>query len=111
MSDEVEQAMNRVLGHPSTCPHGNPIPGTKGNVGALVRLGEIAAGDTFTVKRIPEELEFTPGMLDFLETNGLVPGSSGRVIDQTKDGGRVITVQDRDVTVDPYAVARIFVEA
>ena len=28
MSDEVEAAMNRVLGAPTTCPHGNPIPGS-----------------------------------------------------------------------------------
>ena len=28
MSDAVEQAMDRVLGSPTTCPHGNPIPGS-----------------------------------------------------------------------------------
>ena len=29
MSDAVEQAMDRVLGSPTTCPHGNPIPGSQ----------------------------------------------------------------------------------
>src|SRR3712207_4599501 len=28
MSDNVEQAMDRLLGEPTTCPHGNPIPGS-----------------------------------------------------------------------------------
>ena len=28
MSTEVEEAMERVLGNPTTCPHGNPIPGS-----------------------------------------------------------------------------------
>ena len=28
MSDAVEEAMDRVLGSPTTCPHGNPIPGS-----------------------------------------------------------------------------------
>ena len=28
MSDHVEQAMDRLLGSPTTCPHGNPIPGS-----------------------------------------------------------------------------------
>ena len=28
ISDSVEAAMNRILGDPTTCPHGNPIPGS-----------------------------------------------------------------------------------
>ena len=28
MSTNVEQAMDRLLGSPTTCPHGNPIPGS-----------------------------------------------------------------------------------
>ena len=28
MSEAVEKAMNRLLGNPTTCPHGNPIPGS-----------------------------------------------------------------------------------
>ena len=28
MSEHVEQAMDRLLGSPTTCPHGNPIPGS-----------------------------------------------------------------------------------
>ena len=28
MSDKVEAAMDRILGTPTTCPHGNPIPGS-----------------------------------------------------------------------------------
>lgn len=111
MSDEVEAAMNRVLGSPSTCPHGNPIPGTEGNVGALIRLGEIGEGSEFTVKRIPEELEFTPGMLDFLESNGLVPGSTGKVLALGNDGSRTVQVDGKNVAVDSYATSRIFVEA
>jgi Mn-dependent DtxR family transcriptional regulator len=29
MSSEVEDALDRVLGSPTTCPHGNPIPGSQ----------------------------------------------------------------------------------
>ena len=28
MSTSVESAMDRLLGNPTTCPHGNPIPGS-----------------------------------------------------------------------------------
>ena len=111
MSDEVEAAMNRVLGNPATCPHGNPIPGTPASARPRMRLAEIGDGETFTVRRIPEELEFTPGMLDFLEKSRLVPGSSGRVVSHDHDGGRVVEIDGTKVTVDSYATSRIFVEA
>ena len=60
--------MDRLLGEPTTCPHGNPIPGSS-YVGArrAPAVGTVASAPTFTVSRIPEELEFTPGLLDFLE--------------------------------------------
>jgi DtxR family Mn-dependent transcriptional regulator len=29
MSDSVEAAIDRLLGSPTTCPHGNPIPGSE----------------------------------------------------------------------------------
>ena len=76
MSEAVETAMVRVLGEPTTCPHGNPIPGTNYVPPAAIRLSELSSGQEFTVSRIPEELEFTPGMLEFLEKSHLVPGST-----------------------------------
>ena len=33
ISDEVEARLVELLGHPTTCPHGNPIPGL-GRIGA-----------------------------------------------------------------------------
>ena len=77
MSDAVEQAMDRVLGSPTTCPHGNPIPGSSYLEPTLVPLSEVEVGGSFIVNRIPEELEFTPGLLDFLEEASIVPGHSG----------------------------------
>ena len=54
--------MDRLLGDPTTCPHGNPIPGsdyTAPDAVAARRASRVGAA--FTVSRIPEELEFTPG--------------------------------------------------
>src|SRR5918999_5726531 len=67
IDENVEVAMDRVLGSPTTCPHGNPIPGSDYRETEAVPLAELDVGATFTVTRIPEELEFTPGVLDFLE--------------------------------------------
>ena len=77
ISDAVEGALIRVLGEPTTCPHGNPIPGAGYQMPNVRPLSEVKVGDTFTINRIPEELEFTPGLLDYLEENELLPGNSG----------------------------------
>ena len=111
MSDEVEEAMERVLGNPTTCPHGNPIPGSDYEAPEAVRLNKIGEGSTFTVTRIPEELEFTPGMLDYLEKWRLVPGYSGTVTGIARDGSMTVNVEGNDVEVDPFATSRIFVTA
>ena len=61
ISEPVEAAIVRVLGNPTTCPHGNPIPGADYHAPAAVPLSDVTVGGGFTVTRIPEELEFTPG--------------------------------------------------
>ena len=66
ISTPVEDAMAKLLGDPTTCPHGNPIPGSDYRAPDLVALSELAVGDGFTITRIPEELEFAKGMLEFL---------------------------------------------
>ena len=76
MSDAVEAAMDRVLGNPTTCPHGNPIPGSLYDAPTMVPLSDILVGHSFTIARIPEELEFAPGVLDFLEEASILPGLS-----------------------------------
>ncbi len=108
MSDDVEHAIDRLLGNPTTCPHGNPIPGSSYQGDDAVPLATLAVGSTFTVTRIPEELEFTPGMLDFLEEYDVVPGSLGRV-QAADDGACTVTIGKKDVDIDSFASARILV--
>src|SRR5690349_167533 len=56
MSDSVESAMDRVLGSPTTCPHGNPIPGSQYSAPESTPLAGLPVGQHFVVNRIPEEL-------------------------------------------------------
>ena len=111
MSNDVESAMVRVLNNPTTCPHGNPIPGS-GHIGvATAPLSSVATGADFTVSRIPETLEFAPGILDFLEEVHLLPGRVGNLVSTNHDGSVEVRVEGRSVTVDAYASARLMVEA
>ncbi|MDA0371970.1 MAG: metal-dependent transcriptional regulator [Actinomycetota bacterium] len=111
MSDSVEAAMNRLLGAPTTCPHGNPIPGSSYVDPDTRPLGTLSAGTEFTVSRIPEELEFTPGLLEFLESSSIQPGRRGCVSSVDRDGSMELDVDGRRISVDAFASARILVTA
>jgi len=110
ISDAVEVAMNRVLGNPTTCPHGNPIPGSSYDAPTMRPLSELAVGSAFTVARIPEELEFAPGMLDFLEDAHILPGHSGVLTGADADGV-TIEIDGQPVGVQSFASDRILVTA
>jgi len=109
MSDDVEVAIDRLLGNPTTCPHGNPIPGSSYLSDGAVPLSTLDVGATFTVTRIPEELEFTPGMLDFLERYAVVPGSLGTVRSADEDGALTVVIGNECVDLNSFASARILV--
>ncbi|MSO59011.1 MAG: metal-dependent transcriptional regulator [Ilumatobacteraceae bacterium] len=109
MSPEVEDAIARVLGGPTTCPHGNPIPGSNYTAPLAVRLADVEVGHSFTVSRIPEELEFAIGVLDFLEKTHLIPGRSGVVTSSQKTGTVTVELEGNSVEVEPFASARILV--
>ncbi len=111
ISESVEVALTRVLGDPTTCPHGNPIPGTDYTEPLTVTLEQLRPGDAFTVSRIPEELEFTPGLLEFLEASDVLPGRSGTITAVSPDGTLTVQIEGRHVGLGSFASARILVLA
>ena len=111
MSDSVEAAMDRVLGSPTTCPHGNPIPGSQYDAPDSHPLSSLSVGQQFIVNRITEELEFTPGLLDFLEESSIQPGRTGVLTAASPDGTVTVEIDGRHVGVGAFASARILVMA
>ncbi len=111
LSDAVEAAMDRVLGSPTTCPHGNPIPGSEYVAPDAHRLSDLGVGKHFTVSRIPEELEFAPGLLEFLEDSAILPGRSGTVTAASPDGTITVEIDGRHIGVGSFASTRILVTA
>jgi DtxR family Mn-dependent transcriptional regulator len=109
ISDRVEDAMAKLLGDPTTCPHGNPIPGSKYAAPVAVTLDQLAVGDQFKVSRIPEELEFAPGILEFLESSSLVPGREGTVTAASPDGTTTVEIDGKYVGIGQFASTRILV--
>lgn len=110
ISPRVEEALIRILDHPTTCPHGNPIPGSSYQppTGAAL-LCELDAGQEFTIERIPEELEFREGLLEYLEQASIRPGIVGRVTATAPDGTTTVEIDGSRVGVGTFASARILV--
>jgi DtxR family Mn-dependent transcriptional regulator len=109
ISEPVEHAINRVLDNPTTCPHGNPIPGSSYAAPDTVALSDLLVGSGFTVTRIPEELEFTPGLLEFLEDASVQPGRSGSITATSPDGTTTVEIEGQHVGIGAFASARILV--
>lgn len=110
ISETVEAAMIKLLGEPTTCPHGNPIPGTDYAEPADARhLSDLEVGEVFTVRRIPEELEFTPGLLAFLEESDVVPHRTGTITAIAPDQTITVRIGDRPVGINSFAASRILV--
>jgi DtxR family Mn-dependent transcriptional regulator len=76
LSPRVEAKIDELLGHPVTCPHGNPIDlETARRRPAGTPLSELESGTRATVLRITEEAEEDAGLLSYLEARALTPGA------------------------------------
>lgn len=109
ISTPVEAAIVRVLGDPTTCPHGNPIPGAHYIAPDTRPLCEVTVGAAFTVSRIPEELEFAPGLLEFLESADIVPGRAGTITAASPDGTTTVEIDGHHIGIGAFASQRILV--
>ena len=77
ISDEVEKRLIELLDNPSTCPHGNPIPGAGPAVAGsdLVSMTTAArSGGRAAITRISEKLQVDVDKMRFLREHGLRPG-------------------------------------
>jgi DtxR family Mn-dependent transcriptional regulator len=95
VSDRVEQRLYEALGRPSTCPHGNPIPGYADQRADEVRLSTLGEGAEMTVLRISEVAEReAPPLLRYLLDRRLTPGATVRVLEVDEVGRTLRVVAD-----------------
>lgn len=111
ISPRVEEAIVEQLGDPTTCPHGNPIPGSDYIEPDLFSMSTAERNEAFVITRIPEELEFTPGLLEFLEDNQVLPGTVAKVIATSPDGTTTIDVDGQVIGISAFTAERILVQA
>jgi DtxR family Mn-dependent transcriptional regulator len=101
ISADVEEKLVELLGDPATCPHGNPIPGSKRTVRSqpVTPLAKSDPGQ-ITVARISEKLELSDDGLQLVAAARLVPGASAEVVGREADGVRVKTATGEHVVPD-----------
>ena len=81
LSPRVEARLDEMLGHPQTCPHGNPIDAeTAKRRPTGIPLSAIEGGSRATIYRITEEAEEDAGLLSYLEARALKPGAHVTVL-------------------------------
>jgi DtxR family Mn-dependent transcriptional regulator len=100
MSEAVERKLVKLLGHPTTSPYGNPIPGLdklgEGEPAPpaeadLVRMDDVArrGGGKVEIRRIAEHVQMDPDLMAELKAVGLLPGQIVSVGPSKGDGNNI----------------------
>lgn len=94
LSEELEERIAEKLGHPTTDPHGDPIPTKEGVIHEppLARLAELQAGEQAIVRRVPDR---DPALLRYLGEIGLVPDTPVEVVQVLPFNGPVVVRVDQ----------------
>ena len=111
ISDEVLDRLDALLGHPTTDPHGDPIPSPQGKLSSQVHatLATCEVGKELRVVRVTEQ---SADFLQFAEQSGLQPGEVVRVVERNLVGELVLLKKAgrRASALSLAAAGRILVE-
>jgi DtxR family Mn-dependent transcriptional regulator len=104
ISDAVEQRLVELLDNPTTCPHGNPIPGRpQAEAGEVVALTAASPrGGRVLVRRISEKLQVDVEAMRFLREHGIRPGVTAGV---ERVGGQIVLTLDGETVHVPEQTA------
>jgi DtxR family Mn-dependent transcriptional regulator len=122
ISGAVEARVITSLNNPTTCPHGNPIPGqvaarTYLKDRGAVRLSSIKVGEKATILCISEVVEDEEALILYLHEKGLTPGTTLMVQFEDNAGadgdgqteGFLLQVDEREVCISKAVATKIWV--
>lgn len=113
VSDLVADELERTMGYPDSCPHGNPIVGRTAPSGPTSkRLTEIEAGSAVTLRRISEVAEDNSDLMTYYEREGFRPGVRIEVRGRAPLGSALdIALEGRQLTVANDVATYLWVAA
>ena len=111
ISPRVEDRLAEMLGMPSTCPHGNPIPGMASPPRREpFPLAQAKEGSTVVVERITEEAEADKRLLEYLWRNDVRPGRRLKIVEVAPWAGTITAQGDgQSIALGLPAAAKIWV--
>ena len=111
LTEETERLLWEALGRPTTCPHGNPIPGTGACFSPGTRwLREAREGDELIVERIAERAEADSGLMHFFARQGIVPEATLLIDEIVPANGTIsVTAAGGAVVLGLEAAAQVLV--
>ncbi len=111
ISEEAEAALLEELGHPQTCPHGNPLPGYEDAVAGWIPLTKTAPNQKVIIRRIHELAEQNSELMVFLESRGILTGVEASIEEVLPFNQTVsLKVQGQLVTLGFASARHVFVE-
>ncbi len=121
ISGAVEARVIASLNNPTTCPHGNPIPGSVANARSYlkdhnaIRLSTLAVGQTATILCLSEVVEDEQALVLYMHDKGLTPGTQLTVLAQSNTGAEEqeenfrLQIDEYEVYISKASAAKIWV--
>jgi DtxR family Mn-dependent transcriptional regulator len=109
ISQEVEERLAKLLSHPTTCPHGNPIPGASASPLPQTKpLSDAVDGQQVQLDFITEGGERDVRLLGYLQDHGLTPGARVQILDVAPSLGMMtLKVGDEEFSLGIEAAKKI----
>jgi len=112
ISPRVEDRLAELLGMPSTCPHGNPIPGMPKPLTSVepFPLAQARESMVVVVERITEEAEADKKLLEHLWRNDVRPGRRLTIVEVAPWAGTITAASNgQRIALGLPAAAKIWV--
>jgi DtxR family Mn-dependent transcriptional regulator len=109
LSEELEDRMDALLGHPTIDPHGAPIPTREGRIPQTPQrpLTELESGQFAMISEVSDH---DSEMLRYLGTRGLYPGVEVQVVAHEPFGGPItVRVESTDHQIGREVASHISV--
>ncbi|MDG6222260.1 MAG: metal-dependent transcriptional regulator [Candidatus Bathyarchaeota archaeon] len=110
LTPEILKPLEKALGHPKTCPHGNPIPTDCGGIyeGKTVALTDLRTNTRGVIVKITEE---KPEILKELARLNLTPEEEVKIVNKMDENGLLeIWVRNQSCSIEQSLASIIFVE-
>lgn len=106
ISPALEERLNKVLGNPNLCPHGNPFPGSEHQAKEWKPLTELQKGQKVIIRRIHTFAEQKPEVIDFLSEKHILPRVIAEVTDYSPINQTVELLIDESRVTLGFQIAR-----